>query len=184
MKEGLALEGDYLEAEISKLPFDVKAIERNSAMVGFGEIFPATSTLSTRMDGAEYVIFDQYCVNSSCTCHAIGLDFIPSKNGKLSGHNQQFLFDYENWQLDALSPIRAEFPAAEALAKGMRLHKPGMAKRLKLRHEAIRKVYSLYRKGIVKTSARSSTPALVPRVGRNDPCPCGSGKKYKRCHGA
>ncbi len=23
----------------------------------------------------------------------------------------------------------------------------------------------------------------VPKVGRNDPCPCGSGKKYKRCHG-
>jgi preprotein translocase subunit SecA len=21
------------------------------------------------------------------------------------------------------------------------------------------------------------------KVGRNDPCPCGSGKKYKRCHG-
>ena len=26
--------------------------------------------------------------------------------------------------------------------------------------------------------------AAVPRVGRNDPCPCGSGKKYKQCHGA
>jgi preprotein translocase subunit SecA len=23
----------------------------------------------------------------------------------------------------------------------------------------------------------------VPKVGRNDPCPCGSGKKYKHCHG-
>jgi uncharacterized protein YecA (UPF0149 family) len=29
---------------------------------------------------------------------------------------------------------------------------------------------------------RSSTSAIV-RVGRNDPCPCGSGAKYKRCHG-
>jgi preprotein translocase subunit SecA len=26
--------------------------------------------------------------------------------------------------------------------------------------------------------------AAVPKVGRNDPCPCGSGKKYKHCHGA
>ncbi|MFX8652906.1 EAL domain-containing protein, partial [Acinetobacter baumannii] len=24
----------------------------------------------------------------------------------------------------------------------------------------------------------------LPKVGRNDPCPCGSGKKYKQCHGA
>ena len=23
----------------------------------------------------------------------------------------------------------------------------------------------------------------VPKIGRNDPCPCGSGKKYKQCHG-
>jgi preprotein translocase subunit SecA len=26
-------------------------------------------------------------------------------------------------------------------------------------------------------------PAHEPKVGRNDPCPCGSGKKYKHCHG-
>jgi preprotein translocase subunit SecA len=24
----------------------------------------------------------------------------------------------------------------------------------------------------------------APRIGRNDPCPCGSGKKFKKCHGA
>jgi len=23
----------------------------------------------------------------------------------------------------------------------------------------------------------------TPKVGRNDPCPCGSGKKFKLCHG-
>src|SRR6476646_3490783 len=24
---------------------------------------------------------------------------------------------------------------------------------------------------------------VAPKIGRNDPCPCGSGKKYKHCHG-
>lgn len=36
-------------------------------------------------------------------------------------------------------------------------------------------------------SGEKSKPAPVhveKRVGRNDPCPCGSGKKYKQCHGA
>ncbi len=28
------------------------------------------------------------------------------------------------------------------------------------------------------------TPAQLAKVGRNDPCPCGSGQKFKRCHGA
>jgi preprotein translocase subunit SecA len=32
--------------------------------------------------------------------------------------------------------------------------------------------------GKVKTVVRNQ-----PKVGRNDPCPCGSGKKYKKCHG-
>ncbi len=33
-------------------------------------------------------------------------------------------------------------------------------------------------------AARPTTVRAEPRVGRNDPCPCGSGKKYKKCHGA
>jgi len=32
---------------------------------------------------------------------------------------------------------------------------------------------------VIKTVRRDE-----PKVGRNDPCPCGSGKKYKKCHGA
>jgi preprotein translocase subunit SecA len=32
---------------------------------------------------------------------------------------------------------------------------------------------------VIKTVKRDE-----PKVGRNDPCPCGSGKKYKKCHGA
>ena len=31
------------------------------------------------------------------------------------------------------------------------------------------------------TSSTSEQPQ-IPRVGRNEPCPCGSGKKYKHCH--
>ncbi|MDP9878767.1 preprotein translocase subunit SecA [Variovorax boronicumulans] len=35
----------------------------------------------------------------------------------------------------------------------------------------------------VGTGALSAEAAAFARVGRNDPCPCGSGKKYKQCHG-
>jgi preprotein translocase subunit SecA len=38
--------------------------------------------------------------------------------------------------------------------------------------------------GSVSQETDPSTLAQeVPKVGRNDPCPCGSGKKYKNCHG-
>jgi uncharacterized protein YchJ len=34
-------------------------------------------------------------------------------------------------------------------------------------------------------SSQATAPirSAEPKVGRNDPCPCGSGKKYKQCHG-
>ena len=36
----------------------------------------------------------------------------------------------------------------------------------------------------VQTPQQMTQPAPSGKVGRNDPCPCGSGKKYKKCHGA
>ena len=33
------------------------------------------------------------------------------------------------------------------------------------------------------TGKHYSPPITAPKVGRNDPCPCGSGKKYKKCCG-
>jgi preprotein translocase subunit SecA len=39
--------------------------------------------------------------------------------------------------------------------------------------------------GEEKPRAKQETVVRThPKVGRNDPCPCGSGKKYKKCHGA
>jgi preprotein translocase subunit SecA len=43
-----------------------------------------------------------------------------------------------------------------------------------------------------RPSARPAQPRVTvqpvrrdgPKVGRNDPCPCGSGQKFKKCHGA
>jgi preprotein translocase subunit SecA len=37
-----------------------------------------------------------------------------------------------------------------------------------------------------RTAAPAATPFVrdMPKVGRNESCPCGSGKKYKHCHGA
>jgi preprotein translocase subunit SecA len=46
---------------------------------------------------------------------------------------------------------------------------------------------------VMELEPRSAEPAAgaaapfvrpMPKVGRNEPCPCGSGRKYKHCHGA
>src|SRR5437763_14075722 len=36
--------------------------------------------------------------------------------------------------------------------------------------------------GATAAAQQGTITRAAPRVGRNDPCPCGSGKKYKKCH--
>jgi len=40
------------------------------------------------------------------------------------------------------------------------------------------------RQGGGDSASQPSQRRTGDKVGRNDPCPCGSGKKYKKCHGA
>ncbi len=39
------------------------------------------------------------------------------------------------------------------------------------------------RKELYREQKNSKTVVKGEKIGRNDPCPCGSGKKYKKCHG-
>jgi uncharacterized protein YecA (UPF0149 family) len=36
---------------------------------------------------------------------------------------------------------------------------------------------------VLRKAAEAAGTRIVTKVGRNEPCPCGSGFKYKRCHG-
>jgi preprotein translocase subunit SecA len=37
--------------------------------------------------------------------------------------------------------------------------------------------------GDIQAAAAGGGPVDWSNVGRNDPCPCGSGRKFKKCHG-
>ncbi|MBS0576290.1 MAG: UPF0149 family protein [Proteobacteria bacterium] len=45
-------------------------------------------------------------------------------------------------------------------------------------------INALHRHRLVEETARTPIRRDTPKIGRNDPCPCGSGRKYKRCCGA
>ena len=44
-------------------------------------------------------------------------------------------------------------------------------------------LYTSTRKDLYKKQKLSGTVVKGKKIGRNDPCPCGSGKKYKQCCG-
>lgn len=58
--------------------------------------------------------------------------------------------------------------------------------------DTVRKIYDLFKDQRQAQMAQGNLPQVMRRepmrnpdkVGRNDPCPCGSGKKYKQCHGS
>ena len=49
--------------------------------------------------------------------------------------------------------------------------------------EAVFRAASQSAAGVMAKGGVATMTRKVAKVGRNDPCPCGSGKKYKRCHG-
>ena len=92
---------------------------------------------------------------------------------------------------------RAQFSAAERPVA----QAPAPSRQLKLQHEEASALAAPATRAAAGAPAgearpnrrrpppRASAPVQTyrrarPRVGRNEPCPCGSGKKYKRCHGA
>ena len=42
---------------------------------------------------------------------------------------------------------------------------------------------SVRQRGDQASGSSTTQTSIYPKVGRNEPCPCGSGKKYKKCHG-
>ncbi len=102
----------------------------------------------------------------------------------------QYLFRFEVQQAPAerasQQEVAVEVSAGEAAADGSASSRRAAAeleKRARHREQDLN-----YQGAYDPTSggdfAVSTVKSAGPKVGRNDPCPCGSGKKYKKCHGA
>ena len=79
-------------------------------------------------------------------------------------------------------PSAAAVASAAARASEEPANLPGFAREMERRQQ--RQQQNLqYQTGPAQAEAPKPVRAGA-KVGRNDPCPCGSGKKYKKCHGA
>jgi preprotein translocase subunit SecA len=80
-------------------------------------------------------------------------------------------------------PQSAAAAVASAAARaGEPQHLPAVAREIERRQQRQQKDLQ-YQTGPAQAEAPKPVRAGA-KVGRNDPCPCGSGKKYKKCHGA
>lgn len=79
--------------------------------------------------------------------------------------------------------VRREDPAEEEAR--MRRQAEEMARRMQFKHDQSSALDAAPEAEGSAAQPASAAPVTRdgPKVGRNDPCPCGSGKKYKHCHG-
>ncbi len=78
--------------------------------------------------------------------------------------------------------VRREDPAEEEAR--LRREAEALAERMQFQHaeaSALAQPEALAEEGDVAVAA--APVRTEPKIGRNEPCPCGSGKKYKHCHG-
>jgi hypothetical protein len=152
----------------------------------------------TRFDDGdvEYVVVEHYCLNPACECNQLHLAFHPIRPdpeapGKYVAETafratMSLVGRVELERLHDADPATAR----RILAEWEQDSDPAELKRLKWRYEKMREIGRRSLEGYTRKELAeprrqrldSAQPDPRPkRVGRNDPCPCGSGKKYKRC---
>ena len=145
--------------------------EEIDGMVFFSEVFPWDFDLTVILDRRMYLIDDQYCLEPACTCDEVSVQFIDvstetTKQAQNVGHVQASVRRLGDPKFHG-QPIVPRLWSA-LLAEHGRTE-------LRQRFKRMREV--------ARQRRRLAAPTPQSKVGRNAPCPCGSGKKYKRCCG-
>jgi preprotein translocase subunit SecA len=98
---------------------------------------------------------------------------------------QEFLTKIYRVQISSPIPSEEEIPEEELSENRQREVERQIEEEQKEREERVRRLnlFSAPKEGGGAPSKPATIKREVEKVGRNDPCPCGSGKKYKKCHG-
>ena len=127
--------------------------------------------------------------------HLDQLDELRDAASLMSYAQKNPLVEYKNTASDAFDSMLEAITEAVCKAailvrfqiQGPRPMDRGQQQRLKENHVDSATLSELERKGTAVASQAQASNTTVrratPKVGRNDPCPCGSGKKYKNCCG-
>ncbi len=121
--------------------------------------------------GKEFTIIDEWCWGFMCS---VGL----------APESWQPLLDHEE-QRAAIFPISLHGTEEgwELLEEDPKISKVHHEEWVAMLPAAVREIYEFWLPAR-RAEAQISQAAISQRVSRNEPCPCGSGKKYKKCCGA
>lgn len=155
-------------------------------LVGYNQVFPFAEPFSFEHEEqiwsvADFYSIDRKCKSSEANLSLVAMDDRSEEN--LNGPEDGILvrYDYRTGNIVVATPGKPGEPTARQLMASLKSEYPDFRKTLVKRHSDLR---FLNEAAMQKMGLRQSQVREVAKVGRNDPCPCGSGKKYKKCCGA
>ena len=166
---------DFDEIETLKHVADIAAAQRRG------------DRLALTIDGATYIILDQHCVRTGCDCTEGYMEILPLlPEGNLGKPAGTVLLDHAKRQWKA--PPEDKAPSdLSAWQQRIESAIPNFYETIESRHLRLQAIYSHCRKRYMAhhpAARKKANISTSPKIGRNDPCPCGIGKKYKKCCGA
>jgi hypothetical protein len=149
--------------------------------VGWAELFPQSKAWTFQHEGVPIFVDDQYCATASCTCSEVMLSYFRIER---RGPD-----DAEGVQLGAIRyDLRTgrrtlESTAPGSSAKTVLQLTETLFKALPAIHDELNRRFRFMRGFADWLAQRRLEPRPAPAAapGRNEPCPCGSGRKYKKC---
>jgi len=152
-------------------------VEEKNLMFAYNDALPYGDTLQVTINGMSCIIFDQYCLKPNCSCTDSYLNIIAvDEQGKNEKELCVISVNYKKEKWEIVESSSADFDL-KTLKTAIEQQEQGIYSKLKKRHLRLKAIYAYNKKKHYIPKQESQ----LPKVGRNDPCPCGSGKKYKKC---
>jgi hypothetical protein len=161
--------------------FPIDEIEEEGLLVSFNGILPFAPVVTLDINGFVLKIEDLHCVYQQCTCKDVHLIISPFKTDNIilpfeeentEEMNIVYNIKKNKWSLEEQKGLQVNpNDVISQLSKQIDIHSFYSE-----RHRLIRNLY----KNCIRKTLQLPTVMSIS-IGRNDPCPCGSGKKYKKC---
>jgi hypothetical protein len=165
---------------------------KTSSMVYYSRVFESIhdnmNMLIYEYNHNEYVVADLYCPNPLCKCTEVLLEFYKiNNNNHVENSVADIFYDYKT-NLHRINKVKrgiSEQDAEEIYQAFIDYYAGDWKSFFKERYKNIKRWrLGSYEKKTEKSSkSEDSEYSSQKKIGRNEPCPCGSGKKYKRCCG-
>ena len=179
---------EAIDCERERASFRFEEIERDAVLVPYRETIPFDHEIRVRDGARELLVDEQDRVRSGCDCAEAIIVVLEVERGearrgeKASKEVAALAIDHDtgHWHdAETGGPLNGE---ARELSRRLREQHPDLLATLGRRHAVLRRLYrSAAAAAGYPIGVGSAASTARTRVGRNDPCPCGSGRKYKKC---